>query len=132
MKAEDNQFPYVTVAEAASSPGAAPAGCVRIWRSSVDGKLYVTDDAGTDLAVGGSGDAGGVATALQTHLDDSADAHDASAISVNPVGSLAATDVQAALAELDAETKVIGPLEAGSTAPPTGTPVGSIVFIKGA
>lgn len=37
------------------------------------------------------------------HESDTADAHDASAVSFSPVGSIAATDVQAALAELDGE-----------------------------
>lgn len=37
------------------------------------------------------------------HVSDATDAHDASAISVVPVGALAATDVQAALAELDSD-----------------------------
>jgi hypothetical protein len=38
--------------------------------------------------------------ALAAHLADATDAHDASAISVVPAGSLAATDVQAALLEI--------------------------------
>lgn len=42
-------------------------------------------------------------TALSNHLTDASDAHDASAISVVPVGDIAATDVQAALQELDSE-----------------------------
>lgn len=40
---------------------------------------------------------------LDAHLNDVTDAHDASAISSVPAGSLAATDVQAALNELDTE-----------------------------
>lgn len=40
---------------------------------------------------------------IVNHKADPADAHDASAISVVPAGTLAATTVQAALAELDAE-----------------------------
>lgn len=40
---------------------------------------------------------------LDAHLADAADAHDASAISVVPFGSIAATDVQAALEEVAAE-----------------------------
>lgn len=48
---------------------------------------------------------GGLATAadLTAHTDDTADAHDASAVSVTPAGGIAATDVQAALEELDTE-----------------------------
>lgn len=46
----------------------------------------------------------GVPTALQTHLDDTADAHDASAISILDVaGDFTATDVEAALAELQSD-----------------------------
>ena len=41
--------------------------------------------------------------ALSAHTGDVTDAHDASAISVVPAGGIAATDVQAALAELDSE-----------------------------
>lgn len=40
---------------------------------------------------------------LDAHINDTVDAHDASAISVVPTGTIAATDVQSALAELDAE-----------------------------
>lgn len=40
---------------------------------------------------------------LDAHLTDASDAHDASAISSVPAGGLAATDVQAALNELDTE-----------------------------
>lgn len=42
-------------------------------------------------------------SALQAHLDDTVDAHDASAISVVPFSTVAATTVQAALEELLAE-----------------------------
>lgn len=44
-----------------------------------------------------------VATDLSNHLSDATDAHDASAISFTPTGSIAATDVQAAIAEVDTE-----------------------------
>lgn len=42
----------------------------------------------------------GTSAALQAHLDDAADAHDASAISFTPNGSIASTDVQAAIQEV--------------------------------
>ena len=42
-------------------------------------------------------------SALDAHLTDATDAHDASAISSVPAGTLAATQVQAALDELDSE-----------------------------
>lgn len=45
----------------------------------------------------------GAAADLTAHLDDPTDAHDASAVSFAPAGNLAATDVQAALVELDTE-----------------------------
>jgi hypothetical protein len=54
-------------------------------------KKYVDD---ADAAIAGS---------ISDHLSDVADAHDASAISSIPAGNLAATDVQAALNELDSE-----------------------------
>jgi len=43
------------------------------------------------------------ATALNDHITDASDAHDASAISNVPAGSIAATDVQAAINELDGD-----------------------------
>jgi hypothetical protein len=43
------------------------------------------------------------ASALTDHINDAADAHDASAISNVPAGNLAATDVQAALNELQSD-----------------------------
>lgn len=43
------------------------------------------------------------ATALNDHINDASDAHDASAISNIPAGSIAATDVQAAINELDGD-----------------------------
>jgi hypothetical protein len=53
------------------------------------------------------------AAALSGHTGDTSDAHDASAISVTPTGAIAATDVQAALAELDTEKQ---PLDSDLTA----------------
>lgn len=44
-----------------------------------------------------------ITTNLNNHITDASDAHDASAISFSPAGNLAATDVQAAIAELDTE-----------------------------
>jgi hypothetical protein len=54
-------------------------------------------------------DVEGAVSGLPAHLLDAVDAHDASAISVTPTGSLAATTVQAALAELDAEKQAVIP-----------------------
>lgn len=62
------------------------------------------------------------ATNLTNHINNTTDAHDATAISVVPTGNLAATDVQAALVELQGDidtintstipTKVTGPSSA--------------------
>ena len=51
----------------------------------------------TDLA------AKATTSALTAHVDDTADAHDASAVSFSPTGSIAATDVQAAIVEVSNE-----------------------------
>lgn len=40
---------------------------------------------------------------VDTHVNDTSDAHDASAISFSPTGTIAATDVQAAIAEVASE-----------------------------
>jgi microcystin-dependent protein len=58
-------------------------------------KTYVDDvsDAAADA----------VQTNLDNHINDTTDAHDASAISNVPAGSIAATDVQAAINELDTD-----------------------------
>lgn len=45
----------------------------------------------------------GTPAALQSHLDDTVDAHDATAISFAPAGTIAATTVQAAIEEVAAE-----------------------------
>ena len=58
-----------------------------------------------------------VASDLSNHLTDTGDAHDASAISTVAAGNLAATDVQAALNELDTEKL------AGTTAATTYQPL---------
>lgn len=60
------------------------------------------------------------AQGLAAHLADATDAHDASAISVVPAGNIAATDVQAALAELDSEKSATGHNHSG-TYEPAGT-----------
>jgi len=50
---------------------------------------------------------GVVNTALTNHIADTADAHDASAISVVPTGNIASTDVQSALVELQGDINSI-------------------------
>lgn len=47
-------------------------------------------------------------TELDAHINDASDAHDASAISFTPTGSIAATDVQAAIAEVASEAASAG------------------------
>jgi hypothetical protein len=54
------------------------------------------------------GAATAVNTSLNNHLSDTSAAHAASAISVVPAGSIAATDVQSVLAELDSEKAATG------------------------
>jgi len=47
-------------------------------------------------------------TDLDNHINDTSGAHAASAISVTPTGALAATDAQAAFAELDGDITLVG------------------------
>jgi hypothetical protein len=61
-----------------------------------------------------------VTTNVNAHINDSVDAHDASAISFVAVGNIAATDVQNAIQELDTE-KVPRTAATGSVVVPTGT-----------
>jgi hypothetical protein len=68
----------------------APDAGFVVWGSGVIDLDYITTTSTTDAALNG-------------HLADTTDAHDASAISVTPVGGVAATDVQAAIQELDSE-----------------------------
>jgi hypothetical protein len=56
-----------------------------------------------------------VSNDLTNHLNDGTDAHDASAISVVPSGNLAASDVQAALVELQSDIDGRQPLDATLT-----------------
>jgi hypothetical protein len=68
--------------------------------------IKTVDGAGSgldaDLLDGNSSAFFATATGLSDHLADTSDAHDASAISFTPAGTIAATDVQAAIEELDA------------------------------
>lgn len=93
----DNLFPKVILAEGAA-PATPDAGYVKIYAKS-DGLVYGKDDAGTETMLSNDATAGDLAA----HLADTADAHDASAISVADAGGLlTATEVEAALAELAA------------------------------
>lgn len=73
-----------------------PAG--NISATDVQAALEELD---TDKATTGS--VSTVATDLSNHISDATDAHDASAISFSATGNIAATDVQAAIEELDTE-----------------------------
>ncbi len=61
---------------------------------------------GRDISVDGA--------TLDAHIIDAVDAHDASAISVTPAGTLSATDVQAALVELQADIDTQNTLASGA------------------
>lgn len=67
------------------------------------------------------------AGAVAAHTGDAVDAHDASAISNVPAGSIAATDVQAALNELDSEKAAVAHTHAASAI--TNTPAGGIAAV---
>ena len=101
---QNQQAPYFTVAEQASTPSTPPAGTALIYRKT-DNLWYTLDDGGTETAIGTTAD-------LTAHLTDTTDAHDASAISIADAGGyLTATDVEAALqeamAEVDANTTAV-------------------------
>ena len=88
IPASENVFPEVLLSEVAA-PAAAAAGQVRLY-AKADGLPYSKDDAGAETALGAA-----------AHIADTADAHDASAISIADAGALyTATDVEAALAEV--------------------------------
>jgi hypothetical protein len=91
------------------SKDAAGSGEVELIKVNSSDEVVVTnlvapssdDDAATKKYVDDTVAGGGAA--LTNHLNDSEDAHDASAISVIPTGNLAASDVQAALQELQGD-----------------------------
>lgn len=74
----------------------APAGTISA--TDVQSALEELDN---DLA-GAQDDANTAITDIATHLSDTSDAHDASAISFVPAGTIASTTVQEAIEELDA------------------------------
>lgn len=95
--------------------GAEVAGSVRATADSTDcvripGVFLTAGDAGDygiiQFNIGtlsATDDASDVSDSLDTHIADTSAAHAASAIGFTPAGAIAATDVQAALVELDAE-----------------------------
>ncbi len=95
-------------AHAASAISFVPTGSISTY--TVQGAIAQLDVAlDTEATIRDAADvAGAVATALvaadlATHLSNPTDAHDASAISVIPTGSLISTDAQSAFAELDSD-----------------------------
>lgn len=93
--ASANEFPKVILEERASdgSDTANPAADHRALFLGEDGLLHLRDSAGTVTDIVGSA----------AHIADTSDAHDASAISFTPAGTIAATDVQAAIEEVASE-----------------------------
>ena len=66
----------------------------KITSADIKDSTIVTGDLAFDVATQAE---------LDAHVNDTTDAHDASAISFSPTGSIAATDVQAAVAEVALE-----------------------------
>lgn len=91
IPASENEFPEVKFAEGAA-PGTPASGLVIAYAKS-DGLLYAKDDTGAETVLGAA-----------AHVADTTDAHDASAVSFDPTGltSVTATEVQAAIEEIDA------------------------------
>lgn len=110
---------------AAISGGGVPTSRTLTAGAALTGGGDLTADRTFDVAVDGStievsGDAlrvkdGGITAAklsfdpatqaeLDAHVNDTSDAHDAAAISFSPAGTIAATDVQAAIEEVAAES----------------------------
>lgn len=102
------------------------------WQTLAEAGIADTDhsadheDGGADeITIAGLA---GIPTELQTHLDDAADAHDASAISIlDTAGDFTATDVEGALAELQSDAE--GHVAAAD--PHTGYVLESLVDAKG-
>lgn len=93
IPASENEFPQVLFAEGAAP--ATPATGLVVCYAKSDGLLYCKDDAGVETAYAAAG------TDLAAHIADTADAHDASAVSVLDTAAVfTATDVEAALKEL--------------------------------
>lgn len=84
----------------AARPAPAAANARMLHRATDTGELAYSDGATWTVIA--------KADTVSGHLTDPTDAHDASAISFAPTGSVAATDVQAAIAEVDAEKETPG------------------------
>jgi hypothetical protein len=82
-----------------TAPTTPASGRWRLFVDVADGLLKLVDDAGAVTAIGGS---------AATHIADTSAAHAASSIGFTPVGTVAATDVQAAIAEVASEATASG------------------------
>jgi hypothetical protein len=89
----DNPFPSVLLVEG-TTPATPASGRWRLFVDTADGLLKTVDDTGAVAAIGGS---------ATTHIADTSSAHVASSIGFTPTGTIAATDVQAAIAEVALE-----------------------------
>jgi hypothetical protein len=92
--ASDNPYPSVLFVETVD-PSTPAAGTQRLFVDT-DGILKLIDDAAVVTEISSI-------VGVTAHLADTTDAHDASAISFSPTGTIAATDVQAAIAEVASE-----------------------------
>lgn len=106
----------------AGDPGAVGAG--KLWLDTDDNTLYVRNAANSAwLALDTT-----TAAALAAHLGDTADAHDASAISIlDAAADFAATDVEGALAELQGDAEA----HAAAADPHAGYLLESLLDTKG-
>lgn len=97
----DGHIADASAAHAASAVSFSPTGTV----ASTDVQAAIAEvsgDVATEASARSSGDSAN-SSALTSHLNDSSGAHAASAIGFTPTGSIAASDVQAAIAEVAAE-----------------------------
>lgn len=87
----------------ASRPAASAVGKGTLYSCSTHSLVYQSDGSSwsTWATLGETGNA--------AHLADTTDAHDASAISFSPTGTIASTDVQAAIAEVASEAGALVP-----------------------
>lgn len=91
----------VNIASVATVPGGAIGSADEVSIDDVGG--YYTGSTVEAALQEAAVDTAAVQTDLTAHTSDASDAHDASAISFAPTGTIAATDVQAAIAEVASE-----------------------------
>lgn len=105
---DSGDIDHTTVAGDLVAPGAASTTMPGVVRLSTGAEAIALTDPDSAISPDTLNDAlvnldYASDAALTAHIDDTTDAHDASAISTVPAGNLAATNVQASLAELDGE-----------------------------